>query len=253
MSEHYLKSDSYFKLWATSLDANDSTAKETIGAIRKLEDGRTFRYVKMTGQAITAGLLVIPAAATSITNLTSDTTKKIITDADAAWTSNEYVGYYYKTDVNMTGSEEAIKIVANTATTFTLERALTTGLASAGTDDGKIIPPPGVVVIAATTDQSQIVSGVTIGAITENYFGWVEIKGYGNVVGTNLTATQPITPGGATAGYALDSAAATDVQIGYVKAGSSGTGKSQLVMLNISEQNFFPLNRLIAEEGKELY
>jgi hypothetical protein len=92
-----------------------------------------------------------------------------------------------------------------------------------------------VVVIAAASDQSQIVSGVAIGPITENYYGWVQIKGYGNVVGSNLTATQPVTPGGATAGYALDSAAATDFQIGCVKAASSGTGKPQLVMLNIPE------------------
>ena len=110
MSESYLKSDSYFKLWNTTLDANDSSAMETIGAIRKLEDGRTFRYVQMTGQAITAGLLVKPAAVVSITNLTSDTAKKVITDSGATWTPNAYVGYYFKVLVSMTGSEEAIKI-----------------------------------------------------------------------------------------------------------------------------------------------
>ena len=235
MAESYLKSDSYFKLWNTTLDANDSTAQETIGAIRKLEDGRTYRYVKMTGQAITAGLLVKPAAVVSITNLTSDTAKKVITDSDAAWTANAYVGYYFKVLVSMTGSEEAIKIVANTVNTLTLERALTTGLTALGTDDAEIIAPPGVVVIAAISDQSQPVSGVAIGAITQNYYGWVQIKGFGNVVGTNLTETQPITPGGATAGYALDGAAATDVVVGTVIAGSSGTGKPQLVMLNIPE------------------
>jgi hypothetical protein len=235
MAESYLKSDGYFKLWKTSLDANDSSAQETIGAIRRLEDGRVFRYVKMTGQAITAGLLVKPAAVISITNLTSDTTKKVITDSDASWTPNAYVGYYFKVLVSMTGSEEAIKIVANTVNTLTLERALTTGLTSAGTDDAEIIAPPGAVIIAAASDQSQPVSGVAIGPITENYYGWVQIKGFGNVIGTNLTETQPVTPGGATAGYALDGAAATDVVVGICIAGSSGTGKAQLVWLDLSE------------------
>lgn len=233
--ESYLKSDSYFKLWNTTLDANDSTAKETLGAIRKLEDGRTFRYVKMTGSALSLGLLVKPAAVTAITNLTSDTAKKVITDSDAAWTSNAYVGYYFKVNVSMTGSEEAIKIVANTATTLTLEKALATGLASGGTDDGEIIPSPGVVIVAAVTDQSQPVCGVGWGTITENYYGWVQVKGFGNIIGTNLTETQPITPGGATAGYALDGAAATDCVVGWCIAGSSGTGKAQLAMLTIPE------------------
>jgi len=235
MAESYLKSDGYFKLWNTTLDANDSSAKETIGAIRRLEDGRTFRYVQMTVTALSEGLLVKPAAVTAITNLTSDTAKKVITDADATWTTNAYVGYYFKVNVSMTGSEEPRKIVANTATTLTLEKALTTGLASGGTDDGEIIPPPGVVVVAAVSDQSQPVCGVGIGTISIGYYGWVQIKGFGSVVGSNLTETQPITPGGATAGYALDGAAATDVVVGTCIAGSSGTGKPQLVMLNIPE------------------
>jgi hypothetical protein len=231
------------RLQSTKLTSNDSTAKEVLGTIRRLIDGRAFRYVKMTGGALAQGKIVKNAASVAITDLTSadgvgpdGATTTIITDSNASWTPDAYIGYYFKVDTGGTGSEEAIKIVGNTATTLTLERSIGTDLASGGTDDGEIIPSASVVIITAVDDASQPVSGVGIGTITENYFGWVQIKGMGNVLATTaLTETQPVTAGGATTtGQAADGSAATDVVIGTTIAAGSNNA-FQAVMLNIAE------------------
>ena len=108
------------KLWKTLLTANDSTAQEEPGAVRELADGRKFRYIKMTGSALALGYLVMPATKVACTNVTSATVggTTVITDADATWTPNAYVGWYYANLTAMTGSAECIKVVGNTATTL---------------------------------------------------------------------------------------------------------------------------------------
>jgi len=227
-------------VFATKLTANDSTAKEALGAIRELVDGRKYRYVKMTGGALAQGKLVRPAAVTAITNLTSATGKgpdgadtTIITDADGAMTTDQYVGYYFQVATGMTGSTEAIKIVANTATTLTLEKSIGTALTALGTDDGEIIPPKGVVRLTAVTTPSQNTSGVGIGTITENYYGWVQFKGEGNVICSSaVTEGYPITPGGASVtGQAMvGTSAATDEVIGYVRAAA---GSNEMAMVDL--------------------
>lgn len=235
MAQSYLKSDGLNLAWKTTLDANDSSAQEDIGAIRVLQDGRKFRYVQMTGSAMAEGKIAVPAAVTVITNLTCDTAKKVITDSGASWTPNAYVGYYFKVTTGGTGSEEPRKIVANTVDTLTLEKALGTALAAGGTDDGEIIPPKGVVVLSTASDASQVVSGVGIGTITQNYFGWLQIQGFASVIGTlALTESQPCTPAGGTTGEAADASAATDTVIGVTLA-AGGAGACQLVDLKINE------------------
>ena len=227
----------------TKLTANDSTAQTTLGSIRELNDGRKFRYVKMTGGALAQGKLVRPAAVTAITNLTSATgigpdgaNTTIITDADGAMTTDAYIGYYFKVDTGMTGSTEAIKVVANTATTLTLEKSIGIALTAAGTDDGELIPPKGVVRITAVTTPSQNTAGVGIGTITENYYGWVQFRGEGNVICSSaVTEGYPITPGGASVtGQAMVATAiGTDEVIGYVRA-AAGTNEMALVDLVIA-------------------
>jgi len=239
----YQEEDADNRVWATKLTANDSIAKEVIGSIRKLVDGRVFRYVKMTGAALAQGKLVRPAAVTAITNLTSATgtgpdgaTTTIITDADGAMTTDAYVGYYFQVATGGTGSTEAIKIVANTATTLTLEKSIGTALAAGGTDDGEIIPPKGVVRLTAVTTPSQNTAGVGIGTITENYFGWVQKEGQGNVICSSaVTEGYPITPGGASVtGQAMvGTSAATDEIIGFVRA-AAGTNEMAMVDLCIA-------------------
>lgn len=229
------------KLWNTKLTANDSTAKETIGAIRELADGRAFRYVKMTGGTCALGQVNTIAAAVTISNLTSadgvgpdGATTTIITDSDASWTADAYVGYYYQTTTGGTGSTEPIKIVANTATTLTLEKSIATALAAGGTDDGEIVAPLGIAAIATANDLDQPVSGVGIGTLTQNYYGWLQIRGYAAVIGDTLTEGESICPGGNANGQAIvaDSDADNTI-IGYVVA-ASGDNECNFCCLTIA-------------------
>lgn len=237
----YQRKDIHGRLQATLLTANDSTAQEDIGTIRRLVDGRTFRYVKMTGGGLSMGKLVKPAAVVDIDDLTcadgtgpDGATTTIITYATGGWTAGAYVGWYFKADTGATGSEEALKIVGNTASALTLEKSIGTDMAD--DDDGEIIAPLGSVVITAIDTTTQKACGVGIGTITQNYYGWVQIKGYGNVIATTgLTETKEATPGGATTtGQCADSSATTDYMIGWCVA-AGGNNKQQLIYLNIPE------------------
>lgn len=223
------------KLWKTLLTSNDSTAQEEPGVIRELADGRKFRYIKMTGSALSLGLLVMPATKVSITNLTSATVggTTVITDSDATWTVNAYVGWYYATLTAMTGSQEPIKIVGNTATTLTLEKQIATALTSAGTDDGEIIAGTAAGVLTAVTDVGQPVIGVGIGTITENYWGWVQIRGIGAVVGDSTAENESMCPGGNAVGQAIAADSDADNNIIGVCIGTAGTNEAQTVLLNI--------------------
>lgn len=236
MSQQDWKTSDMLGLWKTALDANDDSRMETLGAIRRLADGRTFRYVKMTGSAAAEGKLMTIATKVSITSTAtggSSAEDNIVTDSAGAMTPNAYVGYYFQCATAGTGSVTPRKIIANTATTITLEKALATACA---TDSAEIVAPKGVVKLSPIDDLDQPVSGVAQGVITENYFGWIQIKGFGSLLSTSaLTEGDSCSPGGATtAGQAADRAAADDGLIGYCVA-AAGSNECQLVDLNIAE------------------
>ena len=228
------------KIFSTKLTANDSTAKETLGTVRELADGRKFRYVKMTGADGALGRVYVRGAVVSITtNLTSangkgpdGATTTIITASDESYTPDAYIGYYFKVTTAMTGSEEPIKIVGNTATTLTLERQLGTACNSAGTDDATLQAPRSVVQKCSADDLTAVLCGVGIGTITQNYYGWVQTRGYAAVISTAaLVDGEVCSSGGATtAGQAVVRAGATENILGItIRAG--GTNDYQLVDL----------------------
>ena len=226
-------------IFSTKLTANDSTAQEALGGLRELADGRRYRYVQMTGSAAALGQVLMPATKVAVTNATSadgtgpdGATTTIITDSDASWTSDAYKGWYYQTATSMTGSTEPIKIVGNTATTLTLEKSITTALTSAGTDDGTLQAPRAVVQKNSADDLTAVLCGVGIGTITENYYGWIQTRGYAAVISTAaLVDGEVCSSGGATtAGQAVVRAGATENILGVtVRAG--GTDDFQLVDL----------------------
>lgn len=236
----YEEKDAFGKIWATKLTANDSTAQEELGSIRYLADGRAFRYIRLVGGACILGRVLMPAAKVTVTDATSSTTTwngatvATITDADAAWTADDYIGWYFKVDTGKTGSEEPIKIVGNTATVLTLERNITTALTSAGTDDGEILAGKVAGVASTASDLDIACVGVGIGTITQNYYGWVQTKGVAAVLSTAaLSEGDACSPGGGTtAGQAADRAGADDVTIGTTIA-AGGANDYQMVYLNI--------------------
>ena len=236
----YQEQDAYGKIWSTKLTANDSTAKETLGAIRELADGRRFRYMRMTGSAGALGKLVMPATKVTVTNATSangtgpdGATTTIITDSDATWTTDAYVGWYFQLATAMTGSTEPIKIVGNTATTLTLEKQITTALATGGTDDGEILAGTAAGILSTTSDLDIPITGVGIGTITENYYGWFQISGIAAVYSDAITEGSAVSSGGDAAGKAVARAGADDNYIGVCVA-ASGTGEYSLVDLCIA-------------------
>lgn len=237
----YQDTDANGRIWNTKLTANDSTPKEAPGATRELSDGRKFRYIKMTGSALSLGLLVMPATKVAVTNATSvngpgpdGATTTIITDSDATWTPDAYIGWYFQVATSMTGSTEPIKIVGNSATTLTLEKSIGTALAVGGTDDGEIIAGTAAGILTAVTDEGQPVIGVGIGTITQNYYGWVQTEGIGAVVGDTLTENESISPGGNAVGQAIVSTNDSDnVIIGNVIS-TSGDNEFALCQLHIS-------------------
>jgi hypothetical protein len=230
-----------YGIFSTKLTANDSTPKESLGSIRQLADGRRFRYIKMTGSALALGELVMPATKVAVTNATSadgvgpdGATTTIITDADATWTPDAYIGWFYQTATSMTGSTEPIKIVGNTATTLILEKSITTDLAGAGTDDGEILAGTAAGILSSANDLDVTVLGAGIGTITQNYFGWVQIAGPAAVYSDALGEGESVSPGGDAAGKAISSDSDADcVVIGSCIA-TSGTGEYSLVDLCIA-------------------
>ncbi len=219
-----------FGIYQTLLTANDSTAKETLGGIRQLADGRKFRYVKMTGSAGALGRVLMPATKVAVTNASSangtgpdGATTTIITDADATWTTDAYVGWYFQVATGMTGSTEPIKIVANTATTLTLEKSITTALATAGTDDGEILAGAVAGILSTASDLDVTVIGVCVGTLTENYYGWVQVAGPAAVYADAITEGESICPGGDAAGKAVAADTDADNNIIGTCVATSGT------------------------------
>ena len=227
-------------LFVTQLTANDSTAKETLGAVRELEDGRKFRYVKMTGADGALGRVYVRAANVTLTDITSadgtgpdGATTTVITDPSVStWTTDQYKGYYFRVDTGKTGSEEAIKIVGSGVNTLTLEKQI--GTACASTDDGLILAPRGTALKCSADDLTAILTGVGIGTITENYYGWVQTRGYAAVISTAaLVDGEVCSSGGATTdGQAVVRAGATENILGITVA-AGGTDDFQTVDLLI--------------------
>lgn len=228
-------------IFATKLTSNDSTPQETLGRIRELDDGRRFRYTRMTGSALALGEIVMPATKVAVTDATSadgtgpdGATTTIITDSDATWTPDAYIGWYFQVATSMTGSTEPIKIVGNTATTLTLEKSITTDLTSAGTDDGEIVAGHAAAILSTANDLDVATVGVGIGTITTNYYGWVQVAGVGAVIGDSIAEGESVSPGGNAAGQAIAADSDADCTIIGKCIATSGTNEYCMVDLNIA-------------------
>lgn len=237
----YQERDAYGKIWETKLTANDSTAKEILGSMRELADGRRFRYLRMTGSAGALGFVLMPATLVAVTNATSangvgpdGATTTIITDADASWTSDAYIGWYFQCATSMTGSTEPLKIVGNTATTLTLEKSIATALAAGGTDDGQILAGTAAGIYATANDLDIAVNGVCIGTLTENYYGWVQTAGPAAVMSDAISEGESVSPGGDAAGKAIAADSDADNNVIGVCIAASGTDENGMVDLRIA-------------------
>lgn len=236
----YQENDAYGKLWVTKLTDNDITPKETLGSLRELADGRKFRYLQMTGTNCALGEVLMPATKVAVANATSadgvgpdGATTTIITDSGAGWTVDAYVGWYFKVVTSMTGSNEPLKIVGNSEDTLTLEKSIVDDLTGAGTDDGEILAgnSAGILATSGGTNPLPCV-GVCIGVLTQDYYGWVQVRGPAAVLSDLITEGVTVSLGGTVAGKALATGGHDDDTIGICVA-ASGDDECGFVDLRI--------------------
>ena len=239
----YQETDARGRLWQTKLTANDLTpieGAEKLGAIRELGDGRRFRYIRMTGGNCALGTVLMPATLVTVTDVSAagttvgpdGATTTLITDADATWTNDAYINWYFQVATAGTGSQEPIKIVGNTKTTLTLEKSITTTVVAG--DDGEILAGTGAGVISSSGDLDIACVGVGIGTITQNYYGWVQVGGPGGILGDSFAEGESICPGGNADGQAIVCDNDADNNVIAVCIAASGDNEVQFVDFRIA-------------------
>lgn len=147
-------------------------------------DGREFVYVQMTGGAAALGT-VLEQAAVVAEDTVSSSSDLLRIENMTGLTAGAHVGDFAYIDEG-TGEGQCRRIVANGTTWLELDRPLVTALAIADSDVTIIRP---FRVIAATAAVTTPVAGVSVGVITQNYYGWMQTKGICEHVLVDDTAT----------------------------------------------------------------
>ena len=159
-----------------------------LGSLAGTEDGKVFQYVQMTGGAAALGTVLERAAVVEEETVSSsaDLMKIETGGVTTTWVAGAFIGDYVWVDAG-TGAGQTRRIVDNTTVALTLDRPLATALAVADSDIWIIRP---FRVIAATAAILTPVAGVSVGVITEDYFGWAQVGGIcEHVLIDNATAT----------------------------------------------------------------
>ena len=187
-----------------------STQQGNVGAERRLEDGRAFRYAYFAAAANTGLLVSTDVSATcvvevegSMTGASAAATSVTITDSTTlgSATADQYAGAYLHIGDDA-GEGYQYRIRGNTAASsnavdFTLYDGLLEAVTSA--TDWAITGYPYNNVRGAVGTADYIVSGVTIMDVTANYYAWVQTRGIATVlsngavaIGANLTLSDDV-------------------------------------------------------------
>lgn len=237
--------------YLTETDVNTlTTTKQTqYGAVGVTEDGRTYRYVQFGGTStINPGLLTIAATAPSnstglaitstsvaggnvTANLQAGSTTLVVTNGVTSVTQDQFA---FVEILVSAGGTYKLKLRGNTAAgnggliTLSLKEPLPVGATQLipGTDTVNLRVSPWAGVTTSTTKSQPI--GVTVcpvpnTASVTNY-GWVQTGGPAFVAATSATKGQALTQDtGGTAGFFMNTAAATDfpIAVAYASAASS--------------------------------
>lgn len=225
-----------------------STQKEALGTLRIEQDGRKFRYVKAGTGGTAAGKMTIGAAvAANHINVAVPYASAIgdkiisVTVGATAVTADQYAEGYLQVN-DATGEGYQYKIASNTAcdasgtTVVTLEEGIRVALV-ASTSEVSLVPNPYNGVTVSDVEES-MATGVSCGAITATYYGWVQTGGIGiclaigtPAVGTNLTLAS--TAGGVTGISTTIATTVTQPVIGYVYGTAFVTTEYKPVFLKI--------------------
>ena len=158
-----------------------------LGARRETPDGRMWVYVQMTGAAAVLGSVLASNAVVGEDTVSSSSDLLIIETGgvDTTWVAGAFAGDYVYVDAG-TGEGQCRRILQNTATALHLDRPLATALAVADSDITIMRPFHVRKVPAGITE---VVAGVALAAITENYYGWMQVRGFCEHVLADDTAT----------------------------------------------------------------
>ncbi len=205
-----------------------------LGAIAYDYKGNKYRFGKAKSTIISAGKLLTQnlAGVAAITDLASYSVTtpslgapvvvKLTDNTAVTLTANELAGaIIYISGGGTAAASEAGQMAyikehaafTDAAPTFYLDEAFATTLDTTNNDnDGSILMPYWVDPTAVDVQQS--VKGVSVGAVTDEYFFWMLTSGIGLVATTaSQTAGRTVTAGGATiTGHGLCTVAATEYQ-----------------------------------------
>jgi hypothetical protein len=170
-------------------------------------DGREFTYVKYTdaGASAAEGNVLRPIAATNVTNVGASSADGLELPAGTGLTVGAWRGFFVYVE-DSTGEGQTRRIVWNSTTTLYLERALTTATASGS--DLYLWSPWSVARTTTAAGLTQVVTGVSIGAITTAQYGWAQTLGFSEMVLLDsntvpaLDDTTALVPSGTVAGTA---------------------------------------------------
>ena len=166
------------------LESNDASAKMKLGTLRQDDEGNIYKYVR-ANEALARGDCVTPIAkgawdSTVVMNGASavgDTELNIDTNT-SAFTKNEFAGYFVS-QATATGLGKAYQIKSHPAIDASSECAvvLENPCEEIIADGGVLLifNPNLVELIDADTE---VITGVAIGTITADYYGWIQVAGH---------------------------------------------------------------------------
>jgi len=224
------------------------TAKEMLGTIRILQDGRKFRYAKAGSSALVAGKMGLGASLDSAHVNQSITaavplgehTLDLTVTAGTAIAEDELRGGYFMVQ-DGTGEGQNLLIAGNSAMSASgtsIQVALDDQIRVAldTTSEFSLVRSPWYAVYESATAE-QMVAGVPPIAVTTLYYYWAQTGGVCNVlqegtpaVGTNLVVST------ATAGAVVAISSSVDVDlpiIGYTYGTAGVAGEYTPVFLTI--------------------
>ena len=191
------------------LFVESSTQKGNVGAERRLEDGRAFRYAYFAAATSRRLLVSTDVSATSVVEVDGKCTVASIGDTSVtitdsttlgSATADQYAGAYLHI-TGGTGNGYQYRIRGNTAASsnavdFELYDGLLVAL-STSSDIAITGYPYNSVRGATATDY--IVSGVSVMNVTANYYAWVQTRGIASIlsdgalaIGANLTLSDGV-------------------------------------------------------------
>lgn len=189
-----------------------ATAKERVGTLRILQDGRKFRYSKAGASALSAGLLGMAAdIAANVKNINPSAAAAVgaksvaVTAGGAVTYAANYFegGYLHINDAAGEGHiyeiEASTAVAAGTAINVQLKDPIQIALTTSS--EVTLVHNPNMAVIESA-DEENLPVGVAMVAVTAAYFYWAQIAGPCSILCSGTIAVFDMVTPGATAGSA---------------------------------------------------